>query len=72
MKSRRKVVQGSVALLKESKQLGCVSQDTEPPKKSILRKSGNFGIKLHRQVLQGHVAHIWDLAKKCRQAQNNG
>ena len=41
-KSKKSGVQGSVALLKESKQLGCVSQDSHPSK-SILRKEGNFG-----------------------------
>ena len=39
-KSKKSGGQGSVALLKESNQLGCVFQDTEPPKKSIPRKSG--------------------------------
>ena len=38
-------------MLKGSKQLGCVSQDTEPPKKSILQ----IGIKMHRQIL--HTRH---------------
>ena len=43
--------EGSVALLK-SKHVGCVFQDTEPPKsKSILRKS-TFGIRSHRSVLK--------------------
>ena len=40
-KSRRNVPEkGSVALSKNSKQSGCVFQNTEPPKKSIQRKSG--------------------------------
>ena len=38
--SKKSGGKGSVASLKESKQLGCVSQDTDPPKKSTLRKSG--------------------------------
>ena len=41
-KSKKSDGKRSIALLKESEQLGCVSQDTEPPKKSILRKSGNW------------------------------
>ena len=42
-KSRRKVVRkGSVALLKESTQLGCISQDSYP-RKSILREPGRLG-----------------------------
>ena len=44
-RSRRKVVQkGSVALLKESIQLGCVSQDSYP-RKSIPREPGTLGSK---------------------------
>ena len=38
-KSKKNSGQGSVALLKKSKQLGCLSEDIEPPKsKSILEK----------------------------------
>ena len=41
-KSKKSGGQGSVALLKNSKQCGCVFQDTEPPKsKSISRRSQN-------------------------------
>ena len=44
--------EGSVVLLKKSKHLGCVVQDTKPPKShSILRKS-TFGIRSHRSVLK--------------------
>ena len=42
-KSKKGGGQESVAFLKEGIQLGCVSQDTKPPKKSILRKSGKLG-----------------------------
>ena len=54
-KSRRKVVSnGSVALLQESVQFGCASQDSHP-RKSILQEA-KLGSNLHRQILQGHVA----------------
>ena len=39
-KSKKSGGKGSVAFLKESNQLGCVFQDTDPPKKSFPRKSG--------------------------------
>ena len=42
-KSKKGGGTGSVASVKESVQLGCVSQDAEPPKQSILRKSGKLG-----------------------------
>ena len=45
----------SVALLEDSIQLICVSQDSHT-RKSILRRRENIGIKSHHQVLQGHVA----------------
>ena len=41
-KSKKGGAKGSVALLKESIQLGCVSQDSHP-RKSILRKEGKLG-----------------------------
>ena len=41
-KSKDDGAKGSVALLKESTQLGCVSQDSYP-RKSILRKRGKLG-----------------------------
>ena len=41
-KSKKSGVTASVALLKESFRLGCVSQD-HPPKKSILREVGKLG-----------------------------
>ena len=41
-KSKKSSGKGTVASLKESIQLGCVSQDTEPPKKSILQIVENW------------------------------
>ena len=41
-KSKKSGVKGSVAILKESFQLGCVSQDSHP-RKLIPRKEGKFG-----------------------------
>ena len=41
-KSKKSGVKGSVALLKESTQLGCVSQDSHP-RKFILREVGRVG-----------------------------
>ena len=42
-KSKKSGVRGPVALLKESFQMGCVSQDSHP-KNSILRKEGKLGL----------------------------
>ena len=41
-KSKKGGAKGSVALIKESISLGCVSQDSYP-RKSILRKEGKHG-----------------------------
>ena len=54
-KSKNGVAKGSVALFKESSQLGCVSRDSHP-RKSILRKEGKLGFESRRQLLQGHEA----------------
>ena len=63
-KSRRKVVgQGSVALLKDSTQLGCVFRDSHP-RKTILWKVGTIGIKTHRQNFQGHLAPVKKFGKE--------
>ena len=43
-KSKKGGAKGSVAILKESLQLGCASQDSYP-RKSILRERGNLGSK---------------------------
>ena len=55
VRSQRKVVRRSVALLKESSQLGCVFQSSQLgrvsqdsyPRKSFLRESGTFGGSKH-------------------------
>ena len=54
---------GLVAVLKESVQLGCVSQDPYPTK-SLVRKRGKTGIKSQRQILQGRVAPHNNSGKK--------
>ena len=55
-KSKKGGAKGSVpALLKESTQLGCVSQDSYP-RMSILREEGKLGSNSRRQILQGHLA----------------
>ena len=41
-KSKKSGGKGSVAFLKESRQLGCVSQDSYP-RRSILREKGKLG-----------------------------
>ena len=56
-KSKKDGAKGSVALLKESAQVGCVSQDSHP-RKSILRESGKLGSKTRRQLLQRHWHQI--------------
>ena len=48
------MVKGSLATLKESTQLGCVSQDSHPRKSITGRR--NIGIEVHRQILQRHLA----------------
>ena len=55
-KSKKGGAKGSVASLKESTHLGCVSQDSHP--KSILRVQRKIGSKSHREILQGHVVPI--------------
>ena len=54
-KSKKSSGKGSVTLLKESTQLGCVSQGYSP-KKSISAESWEIETESHRQILQGHVA----------------
>ena len=68
-KSKKGGAKGSVALLKESIQLGCVSQDSHP-RKSILRKKRKIGIKSRRQILQGHLAPNKNSGKKGSIARN--
>ena len=54
-KSKKDGAKGSVALLKETVQLGCVYH-VSPQRKSILREKWKVGIESHSQVLQGHDA----------------
>ena len=54
-KSKKGGAKGSVALLKETIQLGCVSHDS-PQRKSILRENGKVGIESHGQLLKDHDA----------------
>ena len=58
--------QGSVALLKKSKHLGCVFQDTEPPRsKTILRKSlKSVGSDRTIRFSKGTLHHVKKLVKK--------
>ena len=47
---------GSVALLKNWKQSGCVFKDIEPPiSRSILRKGNIFGTKAQRAILERYI-----------------
>ena len=56
-KSKKYGAKGSVALLKESYQLGCVSQDSYPRKFIVYSAaSWKIGIKTRRQILQGLLA----------------
>ena len=57
----RRGVKGSVALLKDSVQLGCVSQDSHPSK-SILREEGKLGPNHTVKFSQGtwhHIQKFW-------------
>ena len=64
IKSRRTVgVKGSVALLKESIQLGCVSQDYHP-RKSIRRKIGKLGSNHTIKFSKGTWHHIKNRERK--------
>ena len=54
---------GSVAILKESFQSGCVSQDSYP-RKSILREHGKMGPKHTVKILQGYLAPNQNAGKK--------
>ena len=52
-KAKKSGGKGSVALLKETVQVGCLSQDC-PLKNFILQEVGKLGIKSRSQVLQDH------------------
>ena len=69
-KSMKSVGKGSVAVLKESTQLGCVSLDTEQPKKSILRKSGKLGSNRAVTFSKGTWHNIKKSGKKGSIARN--
>ena len=53
-KSKKSGGRGSVALLKNSKQVGCVVQDTEPPisDSNLWKSTKIFGIRSHRAFLK--------------------
>ena len=68
-KSKKGGAKGSVALLKVSTQLGCVSQD-HCSRKSFLREERKIGIRARRQILQGHVAPNQNLGKNGSIARN--
>ena len=61
-KSKKSGGKGSVALLKESIQLGCVTRF--PSEQIYSTERGKIGIKSHRQILQGHVAPLQHSGKK--------
>ena len=54
-RSQKGGAKGSVASLKETVRLGCVSHG-RPQSKSILRRKWKIGIELHSQVFEGHDA----------------
>ena len=64
-KSKKGGAKGSVALLEESRQLGCVSQDSHP-RKSFLRESGKLGSKHTVKFSKGtwHQIKIWERESK--------
>ena len=57
VKVEEKWWKGSVALLKDSVQLGCVSQDSHP-RKSILRKRENLGSNHTAKFTKGTWHHM--------------
>ena len=54
-KLEEKWCKGSVVLVKEYLQMGCVSQDSHPRKSIYSMERGKMGIESHRQILQGHM-----------------
>ena len=64
IKVKEKWRERTVALLKETIQLGCVSHDS-PQKKSILLDKRWIGINLHSQVLEGHDDPSRRIIQKC-------
>ena len=65
-KSKKGGAKGSVALLKESTQLGCVSEDSYP-RKSIQRAEGKLGSKHAVKLSKG----TWHQKKKNRERQGS-
>ena len=55
MMRQKEGAKGLVAILKESTQMGCVSQDSHP-RKSTPRAKRKIGIKTRRQILHRHLA----------------
>ena len=62
-KSKKSGGKGSVALLKESIQLGCVSHDSHP-RKSVLWKDGQLGPKHTVKFSMGPWHHLKDRERK--------
>ena len=50
-RSKKNGDKSAVAILESTRQLGCVFQDMEPPKSSILRKSSNIRKPIQRMKL---------------------
>ena len=69
-KSKNGRAKGSVALLKESIQLNCVSQDLHP-KKPTLRKEGEIGNRPYGKIIPEHVAPHQNSGKKGSIARNH-
>ena len=59
--SKKGGAKGSVVILEESTQLGCVSQDSHP-RKPIIRELGKWGSK--HTVFQGHLAPNQKIGKE--------
>ena len=61
-RSKKGGAKGSVAILMESAQLGCVSQDSYP-RKSVPSEPGMLGSKKRRQILRRHLTHQKETGK---------
>ena len=69
VKVEEKWWKGSVALLKESIQLGCASQDF-PPRKSILREAGKIGTWHHVKIRE-RQGPLQGVLQKCELQERN-
>ena len=59
-RSKKKGDKSAVAMLKSTRQLGCASQDMEPPKSSsILRKSSNMRKSIRRVQFTSRCTSRW-------------